>query len=302
MGTLPCPTNVVKLYNLCVSDDQQLTYYHPGVGAEGGVLERVLERVLGGGVGLGLGLGRNLGGAYRWLCDHYRKGDRIFLFGFSRGAYTVRSLGGFIARGGLLDLAGSDEGQAWKLVERACEHGYRKRQAAEEWAAGGSFLPGDLPDGRVGIQLIGIGNTVGALGVPDDLVLLDQLLDDPGNYRFHDTDLSLLVRHGRHALAMDEQRASFAPTLWTDGRRLADGSLQQLWFVGTHSDVGGGYAECGLSDGPLQWMIDEAAALGLRVKPALLRQLEPGHTAALRLPLLLRQRRLGSSTVTIAAI
>jgi hypothetical protein len=269
MGALPCPTNVAKLYNLCVADDRQRTYYHPGVGAEGGLVERVL------GGGIGLGLSRNILSAYRWLCGNYRHGDRIYLFGFSRGAYTVRSLGGLVSRCGLLDLAGMSERQAWQAIDNAYDRGYRQRQAAEQWASGYTFLRGDLPDGRVGIHLIGVWDTVGALGVPDDLLVLDQLLDDPQRYRFHDTELSAAVRHGRQALASDEKRASFAPTLWTDGPRPADGSLKQLWFAGTHSDVGGGYVECGLSDGALQWMIDEATTLGLRTASALASQLAP---------------------------
>lgn len=269
MGALPCPTNVVKLYNLCLRDDRQLTYYHPGVGAEGSLVERVL------GGGIGFGLSRNILGAYRWLCDHYCTGDRIFLFGFSRGAYTARSLGGFITRCGLLDLGGASDRQAWKAVEAAYERGYRQREAPAVRQAGHTFLRGDLADGSVGIHLIGVWDTVGSLGVPDDLILFDQILDDPHNYRFHDTQLSTAVRHGRHAVAMDEQRASFAPTLWTGGTRPADGSLKQLWFAGTHSDVGGGHAECGLSDDALQWMSKEAVALGLRVNPALAKQLAP---------------------------
>ena len=84
------------------------------------------------------------------------------------------------------------------------DRGYRKRQALAGWSAGCRFLEGDLPDGQVGIHLIGVWDTVGSLGVPDDLVLLDQLLDQPRKYRFHDTELSARVRHGRHALAIDE--------------------------------------------------------------------------------------------------
>lgn len=269
MAALPCPTNVAKLYNLCVADERQLRYYHPGVGAEGGLVERLL------GGGIGLGLSRNILGAYRWLCDHYRKGDRIFLFGFSRGAYTVRSLGGLIGRCGLLDLGAASDRQAWEAVERVYQHGYRQREPAARWSADSRFLAGDLPDGKPAIHLIGVWDTVGSLGVPDDLLLLDQLLDNPGDYRFHDTDLGVAVRHARHAVAMDEQRASFAPTLWTGGERPADGSFKQLWFAGTHGDVGGGYTEYGLSDGALKWMIDEATALGLHVAPALASQLLP---------------------------
>ncbi len=267
-GALPCPTNVVKLYNLAVADARQLCYYHPGVGAEGNLVERAL------GGGIGLGLSSNILSAYRWLCSNYHSGDQIYLFGFSRGAYTVRSLGGFVTRCGLLDFSKMSDREAWKSIQKVYDRGYRQREAPNQWRDGCTFLHGDLPDGQVGIHLIGVWDTVGSLGVPDDMLLLDQLLDDPRNYRFHDTELNAAVRHGRHALAMDERRASFAPTLWT-GQRPADGSLQQLWFAGTHSDVGGGYAECGLSDGSLQWMVDAATALGLRVKPALVGQLAP---------------------------
>lgn len=274
-GLAPAPTNVVKLYNLCLADSDQLTYYHPGVGAEGNLVDRVL------GGGIGLGLDGNILSAYHWLCRNYRTGDRIYLFGFSRGAYTVRSLGGLITRCGLLDLGGRSAREAWKAIEKIYEHGYRKREAPEKWRAGYHFLQGDRTDGEIGIHLIGVWDTVGALGVPDDLVLLDQLLDDPSRYRFHDTELSPAVRHGRHAVAMDERRASFAPTLWTAGQRPAGSSLQQLWFAGTHSDVGGGHPECGLSDGALQWMVDEATALGLRIDPALASQLAPSSRGVL---------------------
>jgi hypothetical protein len=130
--------------------------------------------------------------------------------------------------------------------------------------------------------MVGVWDTVGALGVPDDLVLLDQLFDDARNYRFHDTRLSPSVRHARHAVAMDEMRASFAPTLWSElGDRPAGSSFKQQWFAGVHCDVGGGYADAGLSDGALKWMVDEAMAVGLKVNPALLAQVQPNPRGVL---------------------
>lgn len=269
-GGLPSPTNVVKLYNLSVADDDQLRYYHPGVGTKGGLADRIL------GGGLGEGLNRNIVSAYEWLCRHYASGDRIFLFGFSRGAYTARSLGGFVTRCGLLDLDGLDEREAWERIHALFNRGYRKARPPAEWASDYRFIPGPLAGGKTDIHMIGVWDTVGALGVPDDLVLLDQLLDDPRNFRFHDTDLSPAVRHARHAVAMDEMRASFSPTLWTGtGERPPDSSFRQLWFAGTHGDVGGGHAECGLSDVALRWMVDEAVAVGLRVNPELVAQIAP---------------------------
>jgi hypothetical protein len=97
-------------------------------------------------------------------------------------------------------------------------------------------------------------DTVGALGIPDDLALLN-LLDRRHDYTFHDTTLSASILTARHAVAMDERRASFQPTLWT---KIKGRDVKQLWFPGVHSDVGGGYVETGLSDGALEWMIEEA--------------------------------------------
>ncbi len=275
-GGQPCPTNVVKLYNLSISDETQLKYYHPGVGTKGGIADRIF------GGGLGAGLSRNIQSAYEWLCRHYVCGDRIFLFGFSRGAYTARSLGGFIGRCGLLDLSTLTEKEAWERIANVYEKGYRSSNPKGKWPAAYRFIPGPLADGKVDIHMIGVWDTVGALGVPDDLILLDQVLDDPRNYRFHDTKLSPIVRHARHAVGMDEMRASFAPTLWdTDSPRPDDGSFKQQWFAGVHSDVGGGYVESGLSDCTLKWMVDEAVAVGLQVNPALLAQIQPNPRGVL---------------------
>ena len=275
-GGQPCPTNVVKLFNLSVEDDTQRRYYHPGVGTKGGLFDKAL------GGGVGVGLSRNVESAYEWLCRNYTTGDRIFLFGFSRGAFTARSLGGFVARCGLLDLSGLADAEAWKRVAFVYDKGYRAPATPANWPAGYRFIPGPLEGGKVDIHMVGVWDTVGALGVPDDLVLLDQLFDDARNYRFHDTRLSPSVRHARHAVAMDEMRASFAPTLWSElGDRPAGSSFKQQWFAGVHCDVGGGYADAGLSDGALKWMVDEAMAVGLKVNPALLAQVQPNPRGVL---------------------
>lgn len=269
-GGLPCPTNVYKISRLSIADATQLVYYHPGVGTNGGLFDKVF------GGGVGVGLSQNVKSGYEWLCRNYARGDRIFLFGFSRGAFTARSLGGFIARCGLLDLSGLTDAEAWDRVAYVYDKGYRASKQPASWPDGYRFIAGPLDGGKVDIHMIGVWDTVGALGVPDDLVLLDQVFDDARDYRFHDTRLSAAVRHARHAVAMDEMRASFAPTLWDeDSKRPADGSFKQQWFAGVHCDVGGGYADAGLSDGALKWMVDEAIAVGLKVEPALLAQVQP---------------------------
>mgnify|MGYP003379518117 FL=1 len=264
-GGLPCPTNVVKIFNACVENDNQIKYYHPGVGTEGSKLKRMVAG------GIGIGLDQNIQSAYSWLCRNYHPGDHIFLFGFSRGAYTVRSLSGFTQRCGLLkpDIH-VNPNEFWKRIETAYREGYRKQKDKTVWGKGWITLI-DEEGNPPAIHFIGVWDTVGALGVPDDLVLADMIIDDPANYHFHDTNLSPQVHHAYHAVALDEMRASFAPTLWTMKKARPDNTTyEQLWFVGNHSDVGGGHVECGLSDIALQWMSEKAANCGLCLDQKLL--------------------------------
>lgn len=255
---LPAPSNVVRLFN-CIHDldangAPQLKYYHSGVGTEGGLLQKVAGGLYGD------GLGKNVMSAYAWLAQHYEVGDHIFLFGFSRGAFTARSLGGMLSRCGLIDIAGLESKVGWQRVETVFNEGYQKH--GQPWrVADWKFRA----EPQLPIHFIGVWDTVGALGIPDDLALLN-ILDDPDKWRFWDTTLGANVANARHAVAIDEMRASFTPTLWTneDGTARMDAGVKQLWFAGVHADVGGGYQECGLSDIALRWMVDEAAGCGLR--------------------------------------
>lgn len=273
---VPIPTNVVRLYNAVEErgpgNITQLRYYHPGVGTEGNWLEK-----LAGGSG-GAGLGLNVLSAYRWLAGNYETGDRIFLFGFSRGAYTVRSVSGMMSACGLLNLAGIDEKEAWSRVTKAYEECYRVKPSkrTDGWKDGLTFHSGDAPDGSPAIFFLGVWDTVGALGIPDDLALLN-LFDPDRKHNFHDTRLGANVTHARHAVALDERRASFSPTLWTNVAGRAN--VKQIWFPGVHCDVGGGYERKGLSDGALKWMADEAGAPGieLALRADMLAQIQPNH-------------------------
>jgi len=278
-GGKPTPTNVVRLYNAVADADEQNVaqkkYYHPGVGTDPGLWNKLA------GGGLGKGLDRNIMSGYRFLTDNYATGDEIYLFGFSRGAYTARSLAGMIGRCGILDTAGSPESEIWSRIETIFVEGYRKRRPYKE--DGWLFHSPPAGSESVPIRFLGVWDTVGALGVPDDLAILN-LLDKTHDYTFHDTELSDSILTARHAVAIDEQRASFQPTLWTkvEGR-----DVEQLWFPGVHSDVGGGYAETELSDGALKWMIDEASGRGAAKGPRLafmkplLDQIEPDHHGVL---------------------
>lgn len=277
---IPAPTNVVRLHNALARRDsagrEQRKYYHPGVGTDGSKLER-----LGGGA-YGRGISRNIMGGYRWLADNYEPGDQIFLFGFSRGAYTARSLGGLIGCCGLPDLKALAPADGWKRIEQAYDTVYRVKPEDRPPVTWPVLAP-DATLGKIPLQFIGVWDTVGALGIPDDLALLN-LLDDPVKWSFHDTTLGAHVRWARHAIAIDELRASFTPTFWTDQNDavLNDGQrVVQLWFPGVHSDVGGGYAQCGLSDLALEWMIAEATKAGLAFQPSYCVQLKPDHQGLL---------------------
>lgn len=125
---------------------------------------------------------------------------------------------------------------------------------------------------------MGVWDTVGALGVPNNLAILN-LLDSVKKYSFHDTALNKNISHGRHAVALDERRASFSPTLWSNAKKHSD--AKQVWFPGVHSNVGGGYPDKGLSDGALKWMMDEAQELGLKIRQEMYDQVKPDSRAVL---------------------
>ncbi|MDJ0653675.1 MAG: DUF2235 domain-containing protein [Xanthomonadales bacterium] len=270
---IPTPTNVVRLMN-CLDDQakiptdgesvtvaDQLRYYHPGVGTEG----RILSRLKGG--AWGEGLSKNIQSAYHWLARNYSPGDRIFLFGFSRGAYTVRSLGGVLGRCGLLNLAGVPPEKGWKRVKTVYQNGYRNKEPHSAWARNWKFHH----KANTPIRFLGVWDTVGALGIPDDMPFLN-LMDQPRKWNFHDTKIGKSVEVARHAIALDEHRASFTPTLWVSVPKNAD--VKQIWFPGSHSDVGGGYVQTGLSNIALIWMIQEAEAAGLAFKKGAVGQIQ----------------------------
>lgn len=248
---IPTPTNVVKLFNALQKTDDQLCYYHPGLGAE---KRGLIQKITGG--AFGAGITRHICSAYHWLGQNYEEGDEIFFFGFSRGAFTVRSIAGFLGKG-LLDLSGLSSQESWKRVHKAYLDGYRKKKHIKdldsEWTL---FSNGDaLP-----IKFLGVWDTVGALGIPDDLEILN-FFDDKKKWAFHDTTLGEHVKIARHAMAIDEIRSSYTVTRWDNISSHKD--VKELWFPGVHSDVGGGYAQTDLSDGALGWMIEESKAAGI---------------------------------------
>lgn len=245
----PSPTNVVRLaYRVAKRDREgvpQIIYYDHGVGT-GNTLDRLSGGAFGG------GLEDNIHDAYRFLVANYEEGDDIFLFGFSRGAFTVRSIAGMIRNCGILRRE-----SVRHYVDAIALYRDRDRDPYHQDSVdfrGGHSVCGEA---TVPIRFIGVWDTVGALGVPvRGLKGLTRR-----RHQFHDTELSGSVQHAFHALAIDERRAPFAPTLWFEKPK-EDQVVRQVWFAGVHSDVGGGYPQVGLSDIALDWMLENAQRSG----------------------------------------
>lgn len=272
------------------SDDagvQQLTFYDEGVGTSNTVLGQI-ETLLAG--AFGFGLLDKIEAAYRFLAFNYEPGDQIYIFGFSRGAYTARSLTGLIRKCGIVPrTAVKSIKKIFEFYKRADIHpdsdeamGFRQlyssaivmKDMERDWRRANGAPPEQV-EGAVLIDLryVGVWDTVGALGVPNYLWLAG-LLGTQKKYQFHDTNLSSVVRSARHAVAVDEDRRSFEPALWDNLDELNDGSdparYQQLWFPGDHGSVGGGGDIVGLSSAALLWIVEGAAAEGLAFDPVLL--------------------------------
>jgi uncharacterized protein (DUF2235 family) len=229
-------TNVYKLYKMLQVTPTQIPFYDDGVGSDGTPIDRLL------GGAIGDGLFQKIKDGYTAIAHCYEKDDQIFIFGFSRGAYTARSLAGMIAVCGL-PTANFDQ----KLVDTAFQ-AYRHADQRETLLAG--LASASLYDAK--ITMLGVWETVGALGIPG--MLFD---DTDSTYRFLDTTLHPDVLSAYQALAVDERRRDFTPALWA--APITPGQvLEQVWFAGVHSDVGGGYAQSGLSDIALGWVLTKA--------------------------------------------
>jgi uncharacterized protein (DUF2235 family) len=267
------PSNVCRLADMIAPNGRdgkmQVVFYQPGVGTDPtrGVVNRKLSAW--GGGGLGVGLDRNILDIYQWLIHEYSEGDELWFFGFSRGAYTVRSTVGLLRNCGIVKPA-----HAW-LIDRAMAL-YRARDPASHPNAprSRSFRRNYAREVRE-IQFLGVWDTVGALGVPPWLLFRANFVNR--RHQFHDTRLSSIVKHAYHALAVDEQRRTFAPALWEEeADRPFEGIVAQVWFPGVHSDVGGGYADRALGDVSMCWMLEQGGRLGLGLSSH--EPLTPDHT------------------------
>lgn len=263
-NTLENNTNVWRLKSLCdPAATDQVVYYSKGVGTNRG--EKAKGSVE------GYGIDQEIIDAYSWLIECFEPGDEIFIFGFSRGAYTARSLSGLICKCGVLK-----PGAPLSMEQLYARYRRRIAPTIHELQAG--FAPSDLEERWIvkycqatNIKMVGVWDTVGSLGSP-----IASLKAKVSKFRFLDTHLRVQNEHAFHALALDEERKAFEPTFWTKTtpapppasvlppRPLSQ--VEQRWFVGAHANVGGGYASDVLAQPPLEWLMVKAAALGLKFR------------------------------------
>jgi len=261
------PTNVTKVARAVLpraaDGTDQIVYYHDGVGTSGG-----LDRFTGG--AFGRGIEANIREFYRFVVYNYEPGDELFFFGFSRGAFAVRTLAGFMNKVGLIQK----EDDYYVPEIYAC-YELQKGPASPEWTL--AFHKVKKPRPCPPIKFIGVWDTVGALGAPG---FLGQFFNK-NKYQYHDVMLNAQIENACHALAIDEARKAFAPDLWKRPPNW-NGRIEQAWFAGVHSNIGGGYAPDGLANEALHWIVEKAEMLNLEFDQAFLAHYVPCFNSVLR--------------------
>jgi len=255
-------TNVIKLYSTLIQDSpSQVTYYHPGIGTMepfGSLspLTRKFTRILG--MAVGYGLENDLRDAYVFLMQSYEPGDSIYLFGFSRGAFTMRAVASMLSIYGMI-RKGNEPLVPYAIrmlmgIQAANGDPVKVRQYFDLAYEFNRTMSCTKPR----IRFVGVWDTVGSVGWVENPLHVPYEADNPQ------------IEIGRHAISIDERRAFFRSHLWiaskNPAREHGPKDTLQVWFPGVHCDVGGGYpeAESGLSKYPLKWMLDEAKAAGLQ--------------------------------------
>lgn len=245
------PSNVVKMAAAIAPmaeydrvETPQIVFYDPGIGTG----ENKLSSVISGATGRGLS--QNVKDAYTFLINNYQPGDEVYFFGFSRGAYTVRSLAGMVGKCHLL-----------KKEHRHLYHQahalYANKRLRHDSRRVARFRTRYTQPCQ--IKFLGVWDTVGSLGLPFS-GLKSWFLR---KYRFHDVTLSPNIPFAYHAVAIDEMRGKFKPALWKSTNVNEAQTVEQVWFAGVHSNIGGGYADTGLADVAFTWMKDKAEGAGL---------------------------------------
>jgi uncharacterized protein (DUF2235 family) len=247
-------SNVVKLYSCLALDESQVGYYHPGVGTMGDPrartrFEKQWSRLKG--LAFGAGLLDNVGDAYRYLMNTYADGDEIYLFGFSRGAFTARALASVLHVFGL--LCAGNEGLIPYVLRIYAQRTRAAKRLHTTFETDDVFRWQFSHAQETTIHFCGLWDTVSSYGWAYDPIMLPFNGNNP------------IIRRGRHAVSIHERRCFYRDNLW--GAAQPDQDIRQVWFSGVHSDVGGSYIEreAGLSKITLEWMLVEAKAAGLNL-------------------------------------
>jgi uncharacterized protein (DUF2235 family) len=275
------PTNVTKTARGVLPRGRdgadQVVFYHDGLGTRG-----PMDKVTGG--AFGSGIEDNIRNLYRDIVYNFEPGDELYFFGFSRGAFTVRTLAGFM---NLVGLVEKDDDYYVPEIYQCYEK--NKRPGSPEWEHAFHNIEGTRPCPP--IKFIGVWDTVGALGAPGVIGKVAGAFN--GNkYAYHDVGLNDRIEHAYHALAIDEHRKPFAPSLWSKPEGWT-GKIEQAWFPGVHSNIGGGYKPDGLANEALHWIVGHAAALGLDIDWEYLDHFEPHYDSVLHDSMSFKYRIMG---------
>ena len=279
-------SNVFRIFNAIDIHDTnlvQITFYDDGVGT---AKNRYLRAVSG---AFGFGFKGNVRDLYEFLARYYKadEDDKVFMFGFSRGAATIRAFAGMVQECGLLDIRNSacqkggkfDEGEFQKQIDlamRAYEKIKSDRSLATAFRAKAVKHDANAPNGALQIEMIGVWDTVSALGFPQDWSLAidwifrvaDKLSETLFPHNFYNYQLNRSVKNVYHALAIDDERMTFHPKVWNEEDDDRPIEIEQVWFAGVHSNVGGGYPRSGMSMVALDWMMARAAGHGIHFNKA----------------------------------
>ncbi len=278
-------TNVWRIFNSVdrhFGDYKQITYYDDGVGTDNLRLLRLFSGAF------GWGLSRKIREAYEFLAMNYEEGDKVFLFGFSRGAFTVRSLAGMICRCGLLErdaLLKPGHRKRKRTVKRILDAYRSEKKIPEDDDKENSksaqirkyLCIDDLNLRSIPIHFVGVWDTVDAVGMPfDEMKIVDslwRLVLKRRMWGFHDLFPHPGIHNAYQALALDDERKTYHPNVWKQSKNCDQSTrmdnqkkqtIGQVWFAGVHANVGGGYPKDSLSLVPLLWMMDRADSCGLR--------------------------------------
>ncbi|KAL9096773.1 MAG: hypothetical protein Q9165_001261 [Trypethelium subeluteriae] len=263
-GELNIPSNITRLTRAVKTTSSdgipQVVYYHFGVGSQGGVVDRVV------GGATGQGLSENVREGYEFICNNYAPGDEIFLLGFSRGAFTARSIGGLIGEVGVLTKEGLQYlAEIYKDVTHKYDPNYKPKHpdipfpdkpSAADPEYTEELESHHLTNLGVKVKAVGVFETVGSLGTPRIgwLQKAGVQTSQAKRQAFHDTTISDCIENAFQALALDERRSAFQPAIWEKPEGNTT-TLRQVWFPGVHSNVGGGYDDQELANITLAWMI-----------------------------------------------